>query len=344
MGQPETGLINVEQRSVFVGADSGGPSLDADDAAAVAADAPLSILLVEDEGIVARDLEESLTRLGYQIAGIASEGTQAVTMVEKLQPELVVMDVSLRGEVDGIQAARLIQERSYVPIIFLTGHSDDETLQRAVRTNPLGYLIKPFQEAELHSTIEVAIHKHRSDRATREREEALLRSAERMLSLSLIDELTQLKNRRGFFELAQQALKMAKREQYAVALFFMDMNGLKRINDNLGHLTGDQALRDTADVLRNTFRDADILARIGGDEFVALAHVHSAHDMSTLRGRLRAQLQEFNESRDRPYTLDVSIGMTAIDLASDADLESVIARADAAMYEEKRAAPNASRE
>ena len=335
-------MINVEEhRSRSVG--ENGPSLEDDasqsaDTAAVAQTAtPIRILLVEDEGIVARDLEETLSRLGYLVSGVAGEGIQAVRMAEKLQPELVVMDVSLRGEIDGIQAARLIQERSHVPIIFLTGHTDDDTLQRAVLTGPLGYLIKPFQEAELHGAIEVAIHRHRADRETRAREEALRLSAERMQNLSLIDELTQLRNRRGFFELARQALKVAKREHYAMALFFMDLDGMKRINDNLGHLSGDQALRDTATILRQTFRDSDIVARIGGDEFVALAHVHARQDMDTLRTRLRDHLNEFNAAHDRQYILDLSIGTTLVDVPTDEDLDALLALADESMYAEKRA-------
>ena len=238
---------------------------------------------------------------------------------------------------DGIQAARMMQEHSHVPIIFLTGHRDSETLQRAVLTGPLGYLIKPFQEDELRCAIEVAIHKHRAERAVREREEALLRNAELLQTLSLIDELTQLRNRRGFFELAQQALKVAQREHYAMGVFFMDLNGLKRINDTLGHQSGDQALRDTAEVLRATFRSSDILARIGGDEFVAMAHVHSTQDLHALSGRLREHLHEFNKTHRRPYPLNISVGMTLVDIPTEEDLESLLARADAAMYEEKRA-------
>ncbi|WP_322110968.1 diguanylate cyclase domain-containing protein [Steroidobacter gossypii] len=296
-----------------------------------------SILIVEDEGIVAQDLMEALTRLGYRISGVASEGTQAVAMATQLRPELVVMDVSLRGDIDGIQAARMMQEQSQVPIIFLTGHRDSETLQRAVLTGPLGYLIKPFQEDELRCAIEVAIHKHRAELAVREREEALRRNAELLQNLSLIDELTQLRNRRGFFDLAQQALKVAQREHYAMGVFFMDLNGLKRINDTLGHQAGDQALRDTADVLRDTFRSSDILARIGGDEFVAMAHVHSTQDLHALSGRLREHLTLFNQARRRPYLLNISVGKTLVDIPTEENLESLLARADAAMYEEKRA-------
>lgn len=300
-----------------------------------AADSRVSILLVEDEGIIAQDLEETVRRLGYRVVGVASEGVQAVCMAEELRPDLVVMDVGLQGDIDGIQAAQMIQERAPVPVIFLTGHRDLPTIDRAVRTGPLGYLIKPFHEVELRCAIEVAIHKHRAEVATREREEALRRNSELLACLSLVDELTQLRNRRGFFELAQQALKIAQREHYAMGLFFVDLNGLKRINDRLGHLAGDQALRDTANVLRQTFRESDIVARLGGDEFVALAHV--SHDTCALRDRLRQQLAELNATAGRAYTLDVSIGTTVVNVTTDDNIETLIARADAAMYEEKRA-------
>ena len=337
-------MINVEQQRMRHKGDDGSASLDTDAVAGTdagdGAEEPATavrILLVEDEGIIARDVAETLTRLGYVVTGIAGEGAQAVSMAQTIEPDLVVMDVSLRGDIDGIQAARQIQERSPVPIIFLTGHTDEETLHRAVLTGPLGYLVKPFQEAELHCAIEVAIHKHRADLEMREREAALRRSAEHMQNLSLIDELTQLRNRRGFFELAQQALKVAKREQHAMGLFFMDLNGLKQINDGFGHLAGDQALQDAAAVLRHTFRDSDILARIGGDEFVALAHVHAPQDMDGLRGRLREHLREFNTSGTRPYVLDLSIGTTVAEVPTDEDVQALLALADAAMYAEKRA-------
>lgn len=298
--------------------------------------APASILLVEDEGLVAHDLEETLTRLGYRVSGIASEGAQAVSMAEQLKPQLVVMDVGLRGEIDGIQAARLIQERASVPVIFLTGHSDPATLQRAVTTGPLGYIVKPFQEIELRAAIEVAIHKHRADTAMREREEALRRNAELLENLSLVDELTQLKNRRGFFELAEQALKVARREHHSMALFFMDLNGLKQINDGLGHLYGDQALRDAAQIIKETFRDSDIIGRLGGDEFVALAHITG--EASALTRRIREHLDAFNARSERAYRVELSVGTALVDPTANESIESLIGRADAAMYEQKRAA------
>jgi diguanylate cyclase (GGDEF)-like protein len=327
-------LVNAEHQKLFA-IDDRDETSRASALLEEGAAAPVSILLVEDEGVIARDLEDTLTRLGYRVSGIASEGTQAIAMARELHPELVVMDVGLRGEVDGIDAACAIQEDAPVPVIFLTGHSDSETLQRAVLTGPLGYLIKPFQEADLRAAVEVAIHKHRADIARREREERLRRSAE---NLSLIDELTQLKNRRGFFELGEQALQSARRDHQTLAVFFMDLNGLKQINDTLGHMSGDDALRDTADVLRHTFRGSDIVARLGGDEFVALAHLNNQHDIDRLCTRLREHLAQFNASRGRAYTVDLSVGATLVDDPADEGLEAFIARADEAMYQEKRAA------
>ncbi|MGH8175136.1 MAG: GGDEF domain-containing protein [Steroidobacter sp.] len=193
----------------------------------------------------------------------------------------------------------------------------------------------------MRCAIEVAIHKHRADLATHKREEALRRNAEHMESLSLNDELTTLRNRRGFFELAGQALKVAKREHHALGLFFMDLNGLKAINDTFGHLVGDRALRDAATMLRQTFRDSDILGRLGGDEFVALAHV--SRDVDALRRRLREHLDAFNAAGERPYILDLSIGTTLVNADTDENIETLIERADAAMYEDKRAAHRADR-
>src|SRR5690606_42003341 len=124
----------------------------------------------------------------------------------------------------------------------------------------------------------------------REREAALRRNAELLENLSLVDDLTQLKNRRGFLELAKQALKVARREQHPLALFFMDLNGLKQINDSLGHLAGDQALVDAAEIIRGTFRDSDILGRWGCDEFVALAPVASGVDALLRHQLIRTEL------------------------------------------------------
>jgi diguanylate cyclase (GGDEF)-like protein len=296
----------------------------------------LSILLVEDEGITGQDLKECLNRLGYRVVGWALDGPEAVGLAEERRPDLILMDVGLPGEMDGIQAARVIQQRAHLPIVFLTGHRDMDTLQRAVNTGPMGYLVKPFEEVELRCAIEVAIHKHHAEVALREREEALRKNAEILHSLSLIDELTALKNRRGFFALAHQELKAARRANYCIAFFFLDLNGLKQINDRFGHSIGDQALRDASKVIAETFRESDIIARLGGDEFVALARVTGEEGVPCIRLRLDEHLRAFRARHERPYELNMSMGAAVAQPHTEEDVETLLVRADTAMYTEKR--------
>jgi PAS domain S-box-containing protein len=127
-----------------------------------------AILIVEDEAIVALDLKLSLQELGYEVTGIAATGEQALRAFEERPPQLVLMDVRLQGAMDGIATAEAIRSRRDVPLIFLTSHSDDDTVQRAARTAPYGYLTKPYQIRELRAGIEVALTKARMERQLRE--------------------------------------------------------------------------------------------------------------------------------------------------------------------------------
>jgi diguanylate cyclase (GGDEF)-like protein/PAS domain S-box-containing protein len=137
----------------------------------------------------------------------------------------------------------------------------------------------------------------------KEAEEQLAAQAEKLRSLSLRDELTQLYNRRGFMEIAGQAHAQATRDGRSAALVFIDLNGMKRINDELGHESGDSALVDTAAVLRKALREADVIARLGGDEFAAFALDFTAEDLANLRARLRGLADQEAAERDRPYRL-----------------------------------------
>ena len=133
----------------------------------------ISILIVEDEAIVAADLAGKLRRLGYEVAGIAAEGEEAVALACRLRPHLVLMDIRLEGSIDGIEAAEAIRRRHDVPVIYLTAHSDAATLARAKLTGPFGYILKPFEERDLATQIELALYKHQADREIREQREWL---------------------------------------------------------------------------------------------------------------------------------------------------------------------------
>ncbi len=122
------------------------------------------ILIVEDETIVAMDIEDELVGLGYTVAAIASSGQEAIEKTAKTRPDLVLMDIRLKGKMDGIEAAEQIRTRFNIPVVYLTAYADDDTLERAKITEPFGYIIKPFQERDLHTTIEMALYKHRIER------------------------------------------------------------------------------------------------------------------------------------------------------------------------------------
>src|SRR5882672_5133643 len=128
------------------------------------------ILVVEDERLVARALQNELEQFGYEVSGIASSASEAVAQVEESRPDLVLMDVHLKGDVDGIEVAQRIQSRCGIPVIYLSAFSDAPTVARASETNAFGYLIKPYEERELQTTIEMALAKHRAERRLEEAE------------------------------------------------------------------------------------------------------------------------------------------------------------------------------
>lgn len=119
------------------------------------------ILLVEDEAIVAMTIEDSLANMGYEVVGTVDNGLSAIELAEKESPDLIIMDIRINGDIDGIEAAGRINVNMDIPVIFLTAHSDEKTLSRALEVKPYSYLIKPFREKELYSNIETAIMRHR---------------------------------------------------------------------------------------------------------------------------------------------------------------------------------------
>lgn len=128
------------------------------------------ILVVEDQNIVALNIRNKLKNLGYTVPGTASTGEEAIRKAELTNADLVLMDIMLKGEMDGIEAAREIKTRLKIPVLYLTAYTDDETLERAKLTEPAGYISKPFKEEDLHSNIEMALHKHRAEKKELEKE------------------------------------------------------------------------------------------------------------------------------------------------------------------------------
>lgn len=237
--------------------------------------------------------------------------------------DLVLLDLVLPDSEGPVTFERCYAFAPDVPIIVLTGMEDEEAGVSTVQGGAQDYLHKGVVDENLLArSIRYAIERHRLLTALR--------------SLSLIDDLTALYNRRGFADLGEQHLKLARRSARSATLVHVDLDHFKRINDTLGHHVGDRALLKVAEILRTTFRRSDIIARFGGDEFAVLALEASGEDSVLLVQRLREKVEHFNQKGREPYQLSISVGLARFETDSRTRLDDLVAHADAATYDEKR--------
>lgn len=162
------------------------------------------------------------------------------------------------------------------------------------------------------------------------------RMEEELRNMSLVDELTGLHNRRGLYTLVERELKIAKRLGTEICLLYADLDGFKAINDDFGHMEGDKILRQTARILQMTFRNADIIARVGGDEFVVVPIGTKSDDVDTVIARLERNIELWNKGKDIRHRLSLSIGVSYYNPESPITLDELLTRADRCMYDNKR--------
>jgi two-component system cell cycle sensor histidine kinase/response regulator CckA len=148
--------------------------------------AKANILIVEDEPLIALDIQDALHGLGYDVCGTASSGQQAIHKAAEMGPDLVLMDIHLDGEMDGTQAAAHIQSCLGIPVVYLTAHADKATLERTRLTQPFGYVLKPFEERELHMAIEIALYRHQLEKHLHDREDELRHSNRELATLNRV--------------------------------------------------------------------------------------------------------------------------------------------------------------
>ncbi len=280
---------------------------------------PFVVLFV---GADARPVRELLDASGerFQLEAVDRRAA-ALERLNRGDIDAVLLDLSLPRGLETFADPAVARP---APPFLVLSRSDDERLAlEAVRAGAQDYLVKGrFDGPLLARALHYAVERHR------------LRSA--LQDLLLSDDLTGLHNRRGFVTLATEDLRLARRAKQALLVAFADVDDLKRINDSLGHAGGDQALRDVAGILRRTFRESDVIARIGGDEFAVLVRAAEANSVEVLRQRLNDQLHEFGRRAKRPYRISISLGFALSTAANVASVESLLRRADAALYQEKR--------
>lgn len=238
-------------------------------------------------------------------------------------PDVILLDLSL-PESKGLEVFLQVYEMApTIPILVVTADDDQKLAVQTALEGAQDCLVKSDLNGFLLSrAMRYAIGRQKH--------------MEQLRAFSVIDELTGLYNRRGFLTLAEQQIKLAKRIGQSLLLVFADVDRLKAINDKLGHHRGDLALMETAHVLREAFREADVLGRLSGDEFVGLMNCGGNVDEKSLTQRFQGTLAEHNAYRKRSFKLSISIGFALYDHHSPCSVENLLLNADKAMYAHKK--------
>jgi diguanylate cyclase (GGDEF)-like protein len=303
------------------------------------------ILIAEDDPISRRVLAVQLGKWGHEVIS-TQNGLEAWDALHTDDAPLVaILDWMMPG-MDGVEICRRMrQEKTDSPtyIILLTAKSRKENVIEGLEAGADDYLTKPFDRHELRVRLQAGARIVELQENLRERvkelEEAIIEkehAEQELRNLTLTDHLTGLYNHRGFFTLAEHVAKVGKRSRQQSLLIYADMDGLKQINDTLGHTTGSKAIAKLAEILQQTFRDCDIVARLGGDEFTILCPNVCSDQADGIIQRLRDNLQAYNNAADNDFSLSLSLGAVPVDHTDNLTLEEQIAAADRSMYRDKQ--------
>ena len=286
----------------------------------------------------------------------AHDGSDALELARIELPDLIITEV-IMPNMDGFTLVRRLRAEPLlagVPVIFQTSTQETEVRKLATNSGVKHIIGKPAEPQEILRAVHDALKQPttpsrlpQTGKLQREHLQLLadklyqknqeLESAnERLRNLSLTDELTGLNNRRGFLIMAAGLLKFARRANHPLCLLYIDMDCLKHINDTFGHTEGDLALTHFVRILIETFRDSDVIGRMGGDEFVILTIDATEKDIATIQTRLQSNVDAYNLQTVRGYNLSFSLGVVQVDLSSTFMIDTVLTQADAIMYEQKR--------
>ena len=231
-----------------------------------------SILIVEDEALIAKTLARKLKRLGYIVNAIVSSSDAAIKEVNEQQPDLILMDIAIKGDRDGIETATIIQEDFHIPVVYLTAYADEGTIERASQTTCYGYLLKPFKEKELHATLTMAMSQHRRMESSRKQVDVPeVEDSQDVYSDPLTGFPNQLVLRDHFQKLISQRNEDSETEN-SIALVCLNLDRFKRINESVGDAVGDLLIKDVSKRLVSSTspHDAFIVRCNNQDEFILL--------------------------------------------------------------------------
>ncbi len=322
------------------------------------------ILLAEDDAVAANHLKQSLIRMGYQVTAVATSADGVIESIAENKPDIILMDIALEGEIDGINAVLKIHADEDIPVIYVTANSDSEVFERAKQTEPYAYLIKPYDLGQLHNTIEITLLKHnyvseikRAEHLIRLLNEELTTTNKQLNQEMLLrerienqlrhkvthDHLTGLPNRVLLFDRMKQAFAFEARHNTLIALMMLDLDNFKSINDTLGHLSGDILLKKVALGLQSCMRQYDTVGRLGGDEFVIIINdADTIQDIIASAEKIQAVFQHPFDILGHETYVTTSIGVAVYPLHGST-IEALLKKADMAMYVAKKEGRNTFR-
>ena len=284
----------------------------------------IKVLYVEDEmdhAILIRELIEEIKNVHYELTHVQNLN-ETLLELDNNNYDIILLDLSLPDEQGVDTVARVCEQAPDIPVVVMSG-TDDETMAiKALQKGAQEYLVKgKVQSHALSRILRYAIMRHKG--------------RVELQSLSLVDDLTGLYNKRGFILFAQQQLSLSVRAKRGMILFFIKLNGLKEIKDKSGHQSGDLALIETASILKEVFRDSDIVGRHAEDEFTAIAIESFDANNEIIITRLRDDLYSSNKQANRLYELSLSIGTAYYDTEELCSIEKLINRAEVSMNEQR---------
>ncbi len=317
-----------------------------------------TILIVDVNPVERQAYTTLLGNFGHRLLE-AGDGVQALEVARAELPDLIITDI-LMPHMDGFTLVRRLRAEPLlagVPVIFQTANYFESEIRRLASASGVKQILaKPADPQDILRAINETLKKPtkssrlpHTGKLQREHLQLLadklyqkvseLEDAnDRLHNLSLSDELTGLNNRRGFMILATALLKFARRAgQPPLCLLYIDLDSLKSINDALGHAAGDKIITHFARILTETFRDSDVIGRMGGDEFVVLTAAANETDLDGTRTLLQTNVDEHNRQTTPGFALSYSLGVIQVDLTSSITMEELLAQADAAMYKHKQA-------
>jgi len=297
------------------------------------------VLLIEDNPADIRMIQELVA--GVKSSNIDLEYTdrlsKALNLIKTEDIDAILLDLSLPDSHGLTTFTRLHSQAQKIPILLLTGRPDEELAIQAVRDGAQDYLVKD----QVNGSLLVRAVRYAIER---QRLVAQLETArEETHRLILIDDLTGIYNRRGFFTLSEQQWKLADRNKEKLVLIYLDLDNLKAINDSQGHRKGDQALITIANLLKSTFRESDIIARMGGDEFAILA-IEADANGDRLINRLNERLDEERSPQDFQLPISFSSGYAYYYPEHPRSIDDILSDADSQMYKQKESKKNSTLE